>query len=151
MAKDLDRLYNALGRTPFGEAGKVAAAAVLVVDRADAAINALKQKPFDAQAASALFLRLCRVGGDDVPDYESARQIGWTLRVVCEDLPLPSGKGAQISKHMAALVDELALDLPRGKRLAFDTSIAQALDAASKYRPEQFQAHLKELAKLAGG
>jgi Zn finger protein HypA/HybF involved in hydrogenase expression len=150
LTKDLDQLDSALGSRPFGDPDKVAAAAAALADKTQAAIDVLASKPFDAKTAAAMFARLCQVGMEEVPDYESARQIGWALRVVYRDLAPPPGKEAEAQKELKALAAELALDLPQGKELAFNTSIALAIDAASRYKPEQFQQHLKQLAKLAG-
>jgi hypothetical protein len=150
LAKDLDALYSALGSRPFGDPDKVAAAAAALAGKTEAAIRVLAATPFDGKAASAMFARLCRVGMEEVPDYESARQIGWALRVVYKDLPPRGGPEAEVQKQLTALAEELALDLPKGKQPAFDTSISQSLEATAKYNPEQFQQHLKKLAKLVG-
>jgi hypothetical protein len=149
-AKDLDALYGALGSRPFGDPEKVAAAASRLADATQASIDKLKSTRFDAKDASAMFARLCQAGLEEVPDFESARQFGWALCIVSKDLPPSAGKEADPQTLLTALAAELALNLPPGKKPAYDTSIAQSLEAASKYKPEQFQQHLQELKKLVG-
>ncbi len=105
----------------------------------------------------------------DVADYHSARQLGWALRMLHRDLGQPAEPGgaaagdaaageggagppasavaqpSPFAQTLAALAQQLHLDLPAGAGGDITARMPVALQAPYAFQADAFQEHLAEL------
>ncbi len=141
LRKALQSLNDALDRQPFGDPAQVAAAAARIEEECQKAIDSLRLTDINA---TDLVRAICRIGAQELPDYESARQLGWAFDVIRREAPALAAD-AEIAKSWAVLRDGLALQLPKEKELVVNKSVPQTLTAAAAYRPETFSEAWRKL------
>jgi hypothetical protein len=147
FSNELDALYNALGEKPFGDPAHVCLTADALYRKADRAANALALKKFDKTDAKGLLLRICKLGIEEVPDFESARQLGWALCVVDDDLNPSPDKSPSMKVTRNSIIENLALKIPQGKKL-YEATLADTQAATANYEPGNFQKHLQGIESL---
>jgi hypothetical protein len=170
---NITRLQEVLNRRPLGDArligdprqpGTLSSDLVLSLD---ALTQRLASKTYDQQQSLSILRHLAAPQEDYVPDYDSARQIAWSLRAIYRGLaPKPAGDAA-IRELFDQLNRELSLDLPQAARWNFgeqdvraglkaadapptdiEESLPAALAAIGEYDPQRFQERLAQLLEL---
>ncbi len=111
----LEKFYQALDKQPFGAPMELVAASQQLREKADEAIGFLKTQRFDAEKGLAILKAICAAGAADLPDFETARQLGWTWLVVYGELP-EKPRQKEIDEVLQAIRSELALTLPTRRR-----------------------------------
>src|SRR6185312_16110220 len=103
---------------------------------------------FDKAIALKLLRGLVEKAELSTPDYDSARHVAWTIKLIAEEL----GDTLPNREPIAALIkkfDEgLKLDLPAGRKYEIEDQLGAALQIIGDYEPAKFQEHLKELLGL---
>jgi hypothetical protein len=161
LLDSLEPFYRAIDKQPFGAPEELAASAEQLAGKAEEAIAFLKTQRFDEGRGLAILKEICARGTSEIPDFETARQLGWTSRIVYDELP---GKfhSKELDEVFEALQTELALTLPlreqevsQGAGAAADDwtcvankSVPQTLAAAARYNPRALQDHFKKLEQL---
>jgi hypothetical protein len=165
LLESLEKFYQAVGKQPFGAPDDLAAAADRLVARADEAVGFLKSQRFDEAKGLSILKQICAAGSAELPDFETARQLGWTAWIVYDDFmdnAPEKFRGKEIKEVLDAVKTELSLTIPtRAEEMAAvgpaetgecvcvaNKSVPQTLEAAAKYDPRIFQDHCKRLAQL---
>ncbi len=139
------------------------AAADRLIERTDEAIRFVETERFNEARGLGILREICAAGSTELPDFETARQFGWTALIVYDELP-QNRHNRQIDKALAAINAELSLTLPsREEELSqksaigsdecvcvANKSVPQTLATAARYDPLEFQKHCKKLAELLG-
>ncbi|QDU63041.1 hypothetical protein Pan216_39150 [Planctomycetes bacterium Pan216] len=156
IAKGLKPLREALDQQPFGRPERIAAAADTVLAWADQLLKEINAKKLDDAAAERLLSEICLLGGKEILDFDSARQLAWAYRVTSEEMAQRSRMEptSAESSILAQLNKELYLGLAPGrerKQTAIEakewaTDYATRLQARMDYDPERVQ---KLFARLA--
>jgi hypothetical protein len=107
--KQWQALRAAFDRRPYGSPAHIAPAAKKLGDWADGLARALDKKGCDPPEARKLLAGLPGLYKDEALDYDSARQVGWALRVLCQEL---EGGGREVDGALALLDRHLKLTLP---------------------------------------
>ena len=111
MLEALQKFYQALDKQPFGAPKDLVAAAQQLAERADEAIRFLKTQRFNAEQGLAILKAICAAGSDELPDFETARQLGWTSLIVYDELP-ENLHSKEIDEVLETIKTELALTIP---------------------------------------
>jgi len=111
----------------------------------------LKHFVVDRRIALVLLYRLCEMASDPNLDYDSARQISWSFRVIYEESKAIDPKSIpdpDIPKILNTLGKRLELTLPSaGRQEPIEKTLAMRLRAVAEYDPRLFWADFAELAK----
>ena len=152
LEADLDRLQKALHEQanvrPFGRKAAIAQAADDFVGWADVLIKKLTASKFDRVVASRMLRKLLEMAGASTPDYDSARHVAWTIKLLVEELGDTLPDRGPIEAVIRKLDEGLRLDLPAGTRYEIEDQLGAALQVIGEYEPADFQKHLKELLAL---
>jgi hypothetical protein len=143
----LRTLRSAFLERPFGNPTAIGAAAGAVDCWCTKALARISTKRIDRAVAVALLRGLCAV--PEVPDYDSARQIGWAIETiygeVSSDRKAPQHeKIVQMNKELA---DLLKLSLPAGASRKIECELSDSLKHAYAYEPKSFKTLLDQLLK----
>jgi hypothetical protein len=161
LLESLQNFYQALDKQPFGAPKDLAAAAGQLVEKTEAAIRFVKTERFNEDKGIGILKAICAMGSTDLPDFETARQLGWTARIVYDELP-KQFHNREIDEVLETITSELSLTVPsREEELSpkgaaesdecvcvANKSVPQTLAAAARYDPLEFQRHCKRLAEL---
>jgi len=143
LQEQLKPLATALSSQPFGEPKEVVKAAREIQKWADELATKLNTQLVDAKSAGELYEKLARRGETELLDYDSARQLAWSLIIINREL------GDAGSKDKAALDDlakELQLQRPVDPALTPDKKwILVTLSAQLKNRADYEPAKVQEL------
>jgi hypothetical protein len=153
-----DAFAAATTTRPFGHRDQSAAAAQALADWADAVSQDLRgviedpqRVAIDGPMAVRLLQQLARMALIRPLDYDSARQIAWSFRIIYQESKAVDPQ-ALPDPALASLVDSLFekahLDLPgAGKQVRIVDSLVTRLSAVFDFDPDAFQAHFAEIAK----
>jgi hypothetical protein len=134
-------LKKSLAARPYGKPVEVADSAAKLADWAAGLAKAVG-KPMQEQEAR-LFLRaLCELPPGEVPDYDSARQIAWAVKMVALDLEPKQA----VEQRFTALNADLRLTLPQGHKPTIVDQLDDALQARNRYDPKVFRERLAGIA-----
>ena len=130
---------------PFGEPA-LARAAARVVESTEPLIRALNHADVDATMARRLLLRLCTIARETIPDYDSARQIAWSFKIIYrESVP---DRDPLIEQALADLEKDLDLSLPPAKaKESIVPTLSDRLKRITHFDPVPFQQHFKRIAE----
>ena len=78
LLEALQKFYQAIDKQPFGAPKELVAAAGQLTEKTDEAIRFLKTQRFDVDKGLAILKAICAAGSTELPDFETARQLGWT-------------------------------------------------------------------------
>jgi len=143
----LRALKIAFTQRPFGDATAIAAIATATEKWCSQLLERLSKKPVDRERAVALVRGLCTMPSAEVPDYDSARQIGWAIQVIHSELShdsKPPNHDA-IEHRIGKLRTLLKLDLPAGSAKSVEKELPESLRHIYLYEPGPFKAVLSEL------
>ncbi len=150
----MQTLHKAFNDQPFGKPQDVGIAAGKLATWLDKEVVAkLNAAAFTDESAKALLREICKQGIETLPDYNSARQIIWTLQTAYSELPKKPANDAAIKKLLGTIDTELKLNLPWGKdqppgQKGIIAELKESLEKISNYDAERFQQRLKELLQL---
>ncbi len=161
LLDSLEKFYEAVDKQPFGAPKELAATAAQLVERTDEAIRYLKTQRFGADQGFAILKAICAEGASELPDFETARQLGWTALVACDELPKKL-HSKEIEEVLGSIKTELSLSIPSREEemvhggaagpddcvCVAKLSVPQTLAASAKYDPTEFQKHCGRLAEL---
>ena len=86
---------------------------------------------------------------NDLPDYDSARELAWALRMIYSDLNPKPADDAKIQERLEALNRELGLSLPSGSKQSILDELPANRQKLNTYDPYRFRAILKEISAAA--
>jgi hypothetical protein len=161
LRQSLQEFYRAVDKQPFGDPRHLSAAAAHLVDSADAAIHLMLGQRFDEGRGAAILQEICAAGTTELPDFETARQLGWAMQVTYGELP-QKYHDKEIDDTIETISRELSLAIPTREEEVSSTSatgpddcvcvanksVPQTLAAAAKYDPLAFRDHCRKMAKL---
>jgi hypothetical protein len=153
-----DAFYAATSSRPFGDREQSAAAADTLASWADAVAQDLrgvikdpKRVAVDARMALRLLHRLCQRALTAPLDYDSARQVAWSFKIIYQETRAIDPKvlnDPELGKQIDDLFDKLHLALPSaGKQVSIVDSLPARLSAVFDFDPEAFQAHFAAIAQ----
>jgi hypothetical protein len=150
LATRLTDIYRAFDAQPFGVPRAINASARKTVDWTDELLRKVAAQKFDDGTVRALLRGLCTPPRDDLPDYDSARQIAWAIRTIYGELygPAKPANDAKIQELFARLDKQLQLQLPSGQNRSIEKELKENLKRRNEYDPQQFKQALQELRAL---
>ena len=152
LKSDLDRCERALHEQanlrPFGRKASMAKAADDYARWADVLVKKLSASKFDKATAGRLLRKLVEKADKSTPDYDSARHIAWTIKLLAAEIGASLPNRPAIEAVIVKLDKGLKLTLPAGRKYEIEDQIGEALQVIGDYEPAAFQAQLKELLDL---
>jgi hypothetical protein len=153
-----DAFHAARSARPFGNREPSAAAAQALADWADAVSRDLRgviedptRVALDGPMALRLLHQLCQMALTAPLDYDSARQIAWSFRIIYEEsraIDPQALNDLELGRQIDALFDQLHLALrSAGKQEKIVDSLPARLSAVFDFDPDAFQAHFAALAQ----
>jgi hypothetical protein len=143
----LRALKAAFTQKPFGDAPAIAAASAAMEKWCGQVLEGVLKKPVNRDRAISLLRELCTLPSIEIPDYDSARQIGWAIQVIYGELSYDTRplNHDMIEKQMRKLRDLLKLDLPAGSAKSVEKELPESLRHIYLYEPGPFKAVLSQL------
>lgn len=140
LEKELEAQF---AKQPFGLPGDVVPVANRLQTSLEAAIQAARGIPVDADMARRILISLAQTPGEQLVTYDSARQVAWAMRLVAGEL---AAEGSPLDAETGALI--ASLDQPEPG--AESTGIATTLPAGRQVfiYPENLQADLHRRAEF---
>jgi len=152
LRSDLQRFQKALhdqaNARPFGRKAAISKAADDLAGWSDLLVKKLSSATFDRAIASKLLRKLAEKAEQSTPDYDSARHIAWTIKLLVEELGDKLPNREPILALIKKLDEGLNLNLPAGRKYEIEDQIGGALQVIGDYEPALFQKHVKELLAL---
>jgi hypothetical protein len=130
---------------PFGDPKAVAAAARQAAQWADAQLKDIKAADFDRAAAQRVLLSIGKHAKSRLPDFDSARQLGWAFRTIGREWDPKWFANSENAKSFKELDEQLKLDLPKGQTEIVKDYLKDALEKLNAYEPEAFQRGIDRL------
>jgi hypothetical protein len=148
LDENLNALATAFVARPFGRPSDIAATASNFTGWLNDLTAKLSAKKYDQAAARDLLRQLCTLRPNDLPDYDSARQLAWAIREIYGEIePKPAGN-AKIQELLGTLDRELRLALPSGSKQSILEELPVTLQRMGDYDPYRFKAVLEQLSAL---
>ena len=114
----------------------------------DALLKIVNRASLDDTTARRFLERLCEMADTEIPDYESARQIGWAFRAIYHEIVPKQQRDPVIERALADIAAELALDLPPAKQQSsIEPALPDRLKSSADLRSGKFQAHFRKIAE----
>lgn len=145
-SKRLAALHRAVDARPFGDPASVSRAASSLADWASGWGRVLAKLPVEQGQAEKLLRTLSFLPRESSPDYDSARQRLWALRMVLDDLRPAPANGPSLGRVFEDLRKPLRLDLPAGRNTRLVDELMESLKHRADYDPELVRAALGKLA-----
>jgi Cytochrome c554 and c-prime len=146
---DLQGLEKALrdqaNLRPFGRKAAIAEAADHYAKWLDVLIGKLEAAKYDKDVAAKLLRNLVERAEKSTPDYDEARHVAWTIKVLVDDLGVALPNLRKINEVVDKLDKGLKLTLPAGQFYKIEEQIGPALKVIGDYDPATFKAQLAEL------
>lgn len=147
--RQIKEFHNAISSRPFGNKDQAIASARALVGWVDDVLADLGKTPVDREVATRLLDRVCRLSREEVPDYDTARQLFWAFRTIYHEIEPKAGPDSPVEKLLRQTDDELGFSLPSaGTQEPIEATLAKRLQAVTRFDPAVFQARLTELATL---
>ncbi len=146
----LDKLHHAFDAQPFGKPADIGAAATDLETCLNQLLSQMKTAKFTQPALKKLLQDLCGLG-KKLPDYDSARQIAWTIKSVYSEANPKPANAAAIEDLFKKLDADLRTTLPAGTKQNIVENLHTALEKAGSYDGEAFRKRMDELSHLLGG
>ena len=138
-------LFDQATVRPFGRKASITQAAEDYAKWTDVLIKKLGASKFDKDVALKLLRSLVEKAEKSTPDYDSARHVGWTIKLLVDELGFKTLDRPKIDPIIAKLDAGLKLTLPSGRFYEIEAQIGKAFEAIGDYDPATFKAHLAEL------
>jgi hypothetical protein len=145
-------IQQTLGARPFGRPADIALAARQMADWLDQQISKVSAAKCNRATATRLLRRLCTIPPEGAPDYDSARQRLWAIRIIYQELssapgPKPANDSA-IRQILEPLNDKVPLKLPAGRDQSIVAQLPEGLKKRDDYDPAELRKTLGDLARL---
>ncbi len=162
VKQKLHEFDRAISDRPFGDLSRARTVAGEIVAWAEEPLSVLGQMAqakvgqpgpvVDRGRALAMLRRIGSIAFEEVPDYDSARQMAWAFRTIYHELMLdPAQRNPRITTILDRLDRTLKLNLAApsaaGRKPIVD-SLPERMKAAESYNPADFQKDMGELVKL---
>lgn len=135
--KRLDALRRTFDQKPFGDPAAVADAARQLVEWSKPTLDSLNNRRYERADAERFLHELCTLWQNQLPDYDTAREIAWAFRAIYAELdPKPPGD-ARVQEILTALDQELNLKLPSGQKTSVVDGLGAALQKVNDYQPDR--------------
>lgn len=95
---------------PFGDAAELAKQLEAAAAWLDAIVRDIESRPLTREDALAVLRSMAAVGGEELLDYDAARELTWGFQAVLEELD-PSKAWAEPRSQFATIQQRFALDL----------------------------------------
>jgi len=152
VTAELQRLDQLFGAKPFGNPADITPVAHDVEQKCDGLLKILDGLSYGQADAIRLFKLLAELSARDgrLLDYDSARQVGWTLRIFWEDadgkITSDSTKNDALKKELDEIDRLVDLSLPGRKRTEESRQqIGLPYSVVSNYDAEEFARRLGEI------
>jgi len=136
---------------PFGRRARLSRAAGEFAAWSDVLVKQLAAAPYDEAAAHRLLRRALVRAEEFTVDYDAARHIAWTVKILVEDAGARIGDRRRIDPVLRKLDDGLSLILPAGRDHEIESLLGEFFLKVGDYEPAEFRARMKELAELLPG
>ncbi len=154
----LEAFQGATTVRAFGDRQRSVAAATALAEWADAVSHDLggmfedpKQVVVDGPMALRLLHQLAQMAMNGPVDYDSARQIAWSFKIIYEEtkaIDPQMFKDPAIDPLVESLFEKSRLSLPNAKtQVKIAESLPARLSAVFDFDPDAFRAHFTELAR----
>jgi hypothetical protein len=140
----LHKLRQAFDVRPFGDPKEIAEGAAQLKEWSDRLLKCLQESRYDPPAAQRLLRGMCAAKETDKYDYNSARQKVWAIDVILREREPKE----EVLKQLAALRQQLKLDLPSGTRKQILQELPEGLRTLNEYDPRKFKSSLDKLYPL---
>jgi hypothetical protein len=143
----LSTLTDAVRMHPFAKPEAIARAAGDFANWIDSRLERLDRATIDDSSARRLLERLGKIAVDEVPDYDSARQIAWAFRTIYHESTPENKRDPRVETELAGLETALQLNLPppRTAKSIVEASLPDRLRSAAQFEPAPFQAHFRRI------
>jgi hypothetical protein len=143
MDAKLRTLNNGFSSQPFGDVARIEEAARAVADWTRGVSRGLADKTFDKQQANQLLARLTASYGQNLVDYDGARELAWAFRVVENEAQ--GTPPASIKTSLETLNQDLRLQLPSGTEQSIVKKLPGLLETRNNYDPTKFKEVMRKL------
>jgi hypothetical protein len=143
-----DALSRALDSQPFGRREEVAQAAGDLAKWSEAVADELARQKFDTRQAARSLSDIARLADRKLLDYDSARQIAWTVGIIQEEVAADSVKDQQVHDVLRQLEKELHFDLPSGTGRDNIRELGPSLKNLADYEPRRTRSLFQQLSRL---
>jgi hypothetical protein len=143
----LSELQSAFSKVPFGDPGEVGPKATALAEWCDGALKHLRESRVDRTSRAKLLSLLAHESEKTLLDFDSARQVGWALRVLLGEAA-DAVKEASVKEPLDRLSTQLMLTLPRGPQPIVGEHLQASMAKLAEYDAVEFQRNLRALAKL---
>ncbi len=130
---------------PFGRKAAMAEAAEAYAKSTDVLVKKLGIAKYDKAIASKLLRKLVEKAESSTPDYDSARLVAWTIKLLVDELGVALPRRKEILPIVDQLDEKLKLNLPSGRFYQIEDEIGKALKVIGDYDPATFRDQIKEL------
>ncbi len=156
LRRHRDALRSQAYSRQFGRKDPMAKAADDFAAWSEGLIGRLTRASYTDEVALGLLRKLVTLslakmtgpGLTETPDYDAARHIAWTIKILVEDAGDKLPNRDRIAPVISKLDEGLKLILPSGTRYEIETDIGKALQIIGDYEPSQFRDNLQELSAL---
>ena len=133
---------------PFGRRDPIARAAGEFAAWAEVLVRQLAAASYDEATAGRLLARALARAEELTVDYDAARQIAWTIRILIDDAGPTVGDRSRLAPVLGKLEEGLRLSLPAGREREIESALPEFYLKAGDYEPAEFRARIRELAGL---
>jgi hypothetical protein len=153
LAKNLRAVHEAFDVQPFGRLEEIRISGQKVVKYCQSMVEYFATFKLDSVRSEGLLRDLCASVEQELPDYDSARQIAWAFGEIYGELNPKPANDSKIREVLDKLRSELRLQLPSGKERSITGELPSALEQLSNYDPDRtdppgFKQRMKQLANL---
>ena len=141
-------VQDVTNRSPFGRRDPLAKAAGEFAGWSDVLVKQLAAATFDETAALRLLRRALARAEELTVDYDAARQVAWTIKILIADSGPAIPDRARLEPILKKLDDGLKLTLPAGRDHQIEAILGDFFLKVGDYEPSDFHAQIKELAAL---
>jgi hypothetical protein len=130
---------------PYGRKAPMGEAAAKFAAWTDVLIQRLSTATYTEDVSARLLRTLVEMAMEKTVDYDAARQIGWTIKILKEDAGSKLTNLPAIEEVIGKIETGLKLDLPAGRKYEIEDQLSKGLQIIGDYDPATFQSNLKEL------
>jgi hypothetical protein len=154
LQQRLTRLHASFTRQPFGDPAQIgdardpATASGELAEWLDELAKRIDHQGCDRPAALAALRQLCEQSLASTPDYDSARQTAWAIRIITGDLRPPLAAEGEVRAALTALDEDLHLQTsPSQSATTISEDDRRWYDAVDAYDPARFREQIEVLSR----
>jgi hypothetical protein len=139
-------LRKSFSSTPFGPPAEVADHAHALVQWSDSMLKELQILEVNPASSALLLKEFANRPGKDL-DFDSARQVAWSLRALFATLHPKALEGLEAKDGpFDKLASQLNLNLPEKQQLIAGTFMAKTMEKQARYNPDEFRMAVEAIA-----